>query len=67
MPLRRSLVPWGPDMTIYRRLAYGDLAEFNILDTRQYRDDQADGDGVKPPSPQSLDPGRTLMGVEQER
>ena len=44
MPLRRSSVPRGPDMRLYRRLTYGDLAEFNVLDTRQYRSDQPCGD-----------------------
>ena len=54
-------------MPLYRRLTYGNLAEFNILDTRQYRDDQANGDDAKPPSPESDDPERTLTGDEQER
>jgi alkaline phosphatase D len=67
MPLRRTSVPQGPDMRMYRGLAYGDLVEFNVLDTSQYRDDQANGDGNKPPDLNSTDPGRTLMGVEQER
>ena len=44
MPLRRSSVPRGPDMRLYRRLTYGGLAEFNVLDTRQYRTDQPCGD-----------------------
>ena len=26
-------------MPLYRRLRFGDLAEINLLDTRQYRDD----------------------------
>ena len=67
MPLRRSSMPRGPDMPIYRRLAFGDLAEFNVLDTRQYRDNQANGDGNKPPTPETRDPDRTLLGEEQER
>ena len=67
MPLRRSSVPSGPDMQLYRRLAYGNLAEFNVLDTRQYRDDQAAGDGTDPPNPEQQDPSRTLTGEEQER
>ena len=33
-------LPRGADMRLYRRLRYGRLAEFNVLDTRQYRDDQ---------------------------
>ena len=30
------------------RLKFGDLAEFSVLDTRQYRSDQPCGDGNKP-------------------
>ncbi len=67
MPLRRSSVPRGPDMRLYRRLAYGNLAEFNVLDTRQYRDDQANGDGIKAPTAESENPDRTLTGDRQER
>ena len=67
MPLRRASVPTGPDMRLYRRVEYGDLVAFNVLDTRQYRDDQAAGDGSKPPNPEQADPGRTLMGAAQER
>ncbi|WP_407691123.1 alkaline phosphatase D family protein [Rubrobacter marinus] len=67
MPLRRASVPTGPDMLLYRRIAYGNLAEFNVMDTRQYRDDQANNDGTKPPNAQSEDPNRTLTGAEQER
>ena len=67
MPLRRTSVPSGPDMRLYRRLTFGNLAEFNVLDTRQYRDDQAAGDGTDPPNPGSLDPDRTLTGEAQEQ
>jgi alkaline phosphatase D len=67
MPLRRSSIPRGPDMQLYRRLTYGNLAEFNVLDTRQYRDDQAADDGTDPPNPEQQDPNRTLTGEEQER
>lgn len=55
-------------MRIYRRLTYGNLAEFNILDTRQYRDDQPNGDRFNSaPSPESEDPNRTITGDAQER
>ena len=67
MPLRRSSVPSGPDMRLYRRINFGDLVSFNVLDTRQYRDDQAAGDGTKPPNPEQADPARTLTGAAQER
>jgi len=67
MPLRRSSLPQGPDMRLYRRLTYGNLAEFNVMGTRQYRDDQAANDGTDPPNPESLDPKRTLTGNAQEQ
>jgi len=67
MPLRASAVPEGPDMQLYRTLRYGDLVEINVLDTRQYRDDQAAGGGQAMPNPDSLAEGRTMMGWEQEK
>jgi alkaline phosphatase D len=67
MPLCRSSVPQEPDMLLHRRLTYGDLVEFNVLDTRQYRDDQAAGDGIDPPNPEQRDPSRTITGEAQER
>lgn len=67
MPLRRSSLPYEGGMKLYRHFSYGDLTSFFVLDTRQYRDDQANGDGTKPPSAESLDPKRTLLGSEQEK
>ncbi|MER6097251.1 alkaline phosphatase D family protein [Streptomyces sp. NPDC001728] len=66
-PLRAPQRPEGPDMRLYRRLRFGQLAQFDILDTRQYRSDQAYGDGWKVPGPESEDPSRTLTGAAQER
>src|SRR5205823_118937 len=66
MPLRRSSLPNGPYMQLYRRIAFGRLAEFDVLDTRQYRTDQACGDGTKPPCGGELDPQATLLGDKQE-
>lgn len=65
MPLRRTALPKGPDMLLYRRLNFGRLASFHVLDTRQYRTDQPQGDGLKPPSPVLMDPAGTLMGERQ--
>jgi alkaline phosphatase D len=65
MPLRRSALPSGPDMLLYRRLAFGRLANFHVLDTRQYRTDQPQGDGVKPASPVLLEPKGTILGDRQ--
>lgn len=60
LPLRRSSLPRGIDIQLYRRLTFGGLVDFHVLDTRQYRSDQA-GDA------QRTDPGRTMLGDEQER
>jgi alkaline phosphatase D len=67
MPLRRTSVPRGPDMQLFRRVGYGSLADFHVLDTRQYRSDQAAGDGDDPPNPEQQDPARSLTGDAQER
>ncbi|WP_454716762.1 alkaline phosphatase D family protein [Caulobacter segnis] len=40
MPLRASSFPVGTALQIYRRAAYGQLLNLNLLDTRQYRTDQ---------------------------
>lgn len=54
---------------VYRGAAWGDLAEFTLLDGRQYRTDQACGDAVlklDPPCPEIRSPGRTMLGDAQE-
>ncbi|MEV6354369.1 alkaline phosphatase D family protein [Streptomyces hydrogenans] len=66
-PLRAPQRPEGPDMRLYRRLRFGRLAQFDVLDTRQYRSDQAYGDGWQVPGPLSEDPARTMTGAAQER
>jgi alkaline phosphatase D len=65
MPLRRASLPDGPHMQLFRRVPYGRLAEFFVLDTRQYRSDQPCGDGTKPPCPEALSADRTLLGQRQ--
>ncbi|GAA4151530.1 alkaline phosphatase D family protein [Actinomadura keratinilytica] len=66
MPLRRSSVPNGPNIQIYRRVRWGRLANFHMLDTRQFRDDQACGDGYRECAAAS-DPSRSITGPRQER
>ncbi|MER8047096.1 alkaline phosphatase D family protein [Streptomyces sp. NPDC094032] len=66
-PLRAPQRPTGPDARLYRRLTFGTLAQFDVLDTRQYRSDQAYGDGWQVPGPAIDDPERTLTGAAQER
>lgn len=65
MPLRRMSVPRGIDMQLYRRIHWGRLATFHMLDTRQYRDDQGCGDGYQD-CPAAVDPSRSITGAEQE-
>jgi alkaline phosphatase D len=67
MPLRRTSLPTGPDMQLYRRIVFGNLAVFFVLDTRQYRTDQPCGDGNKPQCPDALDPKATALGEVQEK
>ncbi len=65
MPLRRGAQPAGPDMLLHRRLEFGRLASFHVLDTRQYRTDQPYKGAIVPPGPASLDPAATIMGARQ--
>jgi alkaline phosphatase D len=66
LPVRAAQRPRGVDMQIYRRLRYGDLATFHVLDTRQYRDLQACGGDLQTNCDERLETGRTMMGAEQE-
>ncbi|MBB5784121.1 alkaline phosphatase D family protein [Nonomuraea jabiensis] len=65
MPLRRTSIPRGIDMQLYRRIRWGRMAMFHMLDTRQYRDDQGCGDGYRD-CPAAVDPARSITGNEQE-
>lgn len=67
MPLRRSALPQGPMMQLYRHVDYGRLARFSVLDTRQYRTDQPCGDHNRPPCDGVYDPEATLLGPSQEK
>jgi alkaline phosphatase D len=58
-------VPRGPDLQLFRRISWGSLATFHMLDTRQYRSDQGCGDGYAD-CPETADPSRSLPGMEQE-
>ncbi|MEV6835569.1 alkaline phosphatase D family protein [Streptomyces sp. NPDC051133] len=61
MPVRASAIPTGPHIQMYRRLEFGRLARLNVLDTRQFRSDQATGqEGAESPS-------ATMLGAGQKR
>jgi len=64
-PFRLAQLPAGPDARMYRRLPYGRLADFIIIDTRQYRDDQPCGDGQSAGCAERSDANRTILGAEQ--
>ncbi|MGH3902545.1 MAG: alkaline phosphatase D family protein [Pseudonocardiaceae bacterium] len=66
MPLRRSSLPQGIDMQLYRRVQWGGLVTFHLLDTRQYRSDQPCGDRFISDCPERADPARSIIGAEQE-
>ena len=67
MPLRSSARPTGGSMQLYRRVPWGSLATFHLLDTRQYRTDQPCHDKLPSDCIERLDPTASLTGMEQER
>jgi alkaline phosphatase D len=76
MPIRRTRLDARLQMPIYRGVRYGRLAQFFMLDGRQYRSKQACSDGpyggkgqvvTDAACPDRLDPARTFLGFEQER
>ncbi|NHC44005.1 alkaline phosphatase D family protein [Motilibacter aurantiacus] len=67
MPLRRASTPEYAEIQLYRRIGWGNLASFHMLDTRQFRSDQACGDGTRVDCGARLDPVRSITGLKQER
>ena len=67
MPLRRSSLPHGPFMQLYRNVNFGRLASFSVLDTRQFRTDQPCGDRNQEPCEGVYDTEATLLGRTQEK
>lgn len=58
MPLRIAQWPSGPDARMYRRISYGDLAQFNVLDVRQYRSPSLPGSTTPDTPSGETRPGR---------
>lgn len=75
MPLPSWARPRGQDMRVYGSCAYGDIASFFVLDTRQYRShqvctrpDRGGGNVVREEECADLaNPALSLLGREQER
>jgi alkaline phosphatase D len=66
MPLRASALPRSAAISLYRAFTWGTLAEFFVLDTRQFRTDQPNGDGVSAINSAALDPAATMLGSTQK-
>lgn len=67
MPLRKTSLPRGSSLDLYRAFDYGGNARFHVLDTRQYRSDQPCGDGRKPQCEAALSEQQTMLGEAQEK
>ncbi len=75
MPVPRHMVPFGPHARIHTRVQYGRLANFFVLDDRQYRSPQAcsrpgrGGSSILDVAQcqELADPGRTMLGAAQEQ
>lgn len=67
-PVRLPRVRSWADLGIVRASDWGGLARFHVLDSRQYRSDQACGDvNAAVPCGDWNDPARTMLGAGQER
>src|SRR5262249_4806206 len=73
MPLRRSMVPFGPHMRMFSRVGFGRLAQFHMLDDRQYRSHQPcappgrGGANIVEECEARLDLKLTMLGDAQEQ
>jgi alkaline phosphatase D len=65
MPLRHACLPRGADMRLYRDAAFGDLASFFVLDTRQHRSRQPHGGHWHAISEECFASEATMLGREQ--
>ena len=75
MPLRAYSRPHGPDMRLYRTLDWGRLAQFQVLDDRQYRSPRGCQSHVRGEMSVSIvkdcpdlhDPKASILGMPQEK
>lgn len=71
MPLRRSALPVGPSMLLHRAFDWGALAQFQLVDDRQYRDappclEPGQSGKLIPDCDARRDPARSILGQQQE-
>jgi alkaline phosphatase D len=65
MPLRKASLPRGPSLQLYRKTSFGRLAEFLVLDTRQYRTDQSHAGERHNIDDLAMSPKATILGGPQ--
>jgi len=65
MPLRHTALPHGPDAQLYRKQSFGQLAEFLVLDGRQYRSPQPNDDKASDLNKEALSSKNTMLGKRQ--
>jgi alkaline phosphatase D len=66
LPVRRSSLPRGPDVQMFRRFEVGDLIRFNVLDTRQYRTGLVCKGKTTDKCPEGISETHTMLGDRQE-
>jgi len=66
MPVQKRSLPNGSSIQMYRSARFGNLAELDFLDTRQFRSNQPCGDGYKPACAAVNDRNSTMLGKGQE-
>ena len=66
MPVRRAQMPRFGDVAMHRSVRYGDLAEIDVLDTRQFRSNQPCEDGFQPVCAETRAQAAAVLGAEQE-
>ena len=68
MPIRLGVAQKPKDgLRIYRQFRFGSLAEFTMLDDRQYRTDNPCGDGESLRCAEALTGNYTMLGQQQEK
>ena len=65
-PVRRASMPRYGAVALHRSARWGNLAELDFLDTRQFRSNQPCGDGFRPVCPEVRAETATVLGAEQE-
>ena len=67
LPLRIAQLPKRSHIRLHRRLPYGNLADFTMLDTRQYRSNQPCEVHSSSTCKKRFDPDQTMLGGKQKR